>query len=319
MLATNGGSDVQQTPADTSTGEASTAPANNAGDVAQPAPADLPVKKGELAYAVKNNGHWDIWTHDFAKAADRQLTSLPDSDQWAPAWSHDGKRLAYLSDQTDGTNQVWLMNPDGTHQRQLTKHAGGETIAYVAWSPKDDQLIVTLHGTGGDRLVSVPVKGGSFTNFKPAPSSFASITDAGHLAYVTVKDGTNVIHVTHFDPNPTGGYTELTLAVPGISEDAPNLNAAGSSIIFQSGNKGARQINYLIYTHYDVKQLPQVGTDDSNPVWFGEGMAFVSSDGATESLIYMPFTADRTPYPVPIAAHEKVWYLAARPAKTSAG
>jgi hypothetical protein len=282
----------------------------------QTVPVDIPLQKGQLAYAVKNAGHWDVWLHDFATSDNTQLTNLPESDQWAPAWSHDGKRLAYLSDQTDGTNQVWLMDPDGKNQRQLTKHAGSETVAYVAWSPKDDQLIVTLHGKRGDRLVTMPVEGGAFSDYKAAPASFASTSDSGHLAYVTVKDGVNAIQITHYDPNSTAPVTELMLAVPGISQDAPNLNDGGSAVIFQSGDKGARRINYLIYTHYDVKQLPQVRADDSNPIWFGPGMAFVSDDGSSQSVIYMPFTEDRTPYSVPIAPHEQVWYLAARPKST---
>ena len=250
----------------------------------QGAPSALPTE-GQLAYSVKNDGHWNIWLHDFQDSRNRQLTREPKSDQWAPSWSHGGSRLAYLSDQTDGTNQVWLMDPDGKNQTQLTDYHGDEAIAYVVWSPADDQLIVTLSGKQGDRLVTMPSEGGAFNDFIAAPASFACTTSLGHLSYTTIQNGVNAIQITSFDLNNQDGFIQATLAVPGIPLDAANLNSIGSAVIFQGGQMGSRQINYLIYTHNNGQQLPQVRADDSNPVWLGAGMAFVSDDGSTQTLI----------------------------------
>ncbi len=86
---------------------------------------------GDLAYAVKNGDHWDIWVYSFDSQQNSQLTSEPNSDQWAPSYSHSGTQLAYLSDQTDGSNQVWMMDPDGGNQRQVSHWTGAESIMYV--------------------------------------------------------------------------------------------------------------------------------------------------------------------------------------------
>ncbi len=87
---------------------------------------------GDLAYAIKNGDHWDIWVYSFDTQKNAQLASESNSDQWAPAYSHDGTRLAYISDQSDGSNQIWLMDPDGANKRQTTEWHGAESILYVA-------------------------------------------------------------------------------------------------------------------------------------------------------------------------------------------
>jgi Tol biopolymer transport system component len=56
-------------------------------------------------------------------------------------WSPDGSRVAFASDR-DGNWEVWLMNADGSEQRQITHTEGEETVnAPSAWSP-DGRMIV---------------------------------------------------------------------------------------------------------------------------------------------------------------------------------
>ena len=62
-----------------------------------------------------------IWIVDVAGGAPMQLA--PHTSPWldeTPAWFPDGKRIAFQSDRT-GRWEVWVMNADGTDQRQLTR------------------------------------------------------------------------------------------------------------------------------------------------------------------------------------------------------
>lgn len=62
-----------------------------------------------------------------------------------PAWSPDGKRLAFVSDRT-GAPQVYVMNADGSNQRRLTFQGSYNT--HPAWSP-DGRWIAYESRIGG--------------------------------------------------------------------------------------------------------------------------------------------------------------------------
>ena len=61
-----------------------------------------------------------IWTVDLATGMARELTPHPSGyvDE-TPSWFPDGKQIAFQSDRT-GRMEVWVMNADGTGQRQVT-------------------------------------------------------------------------------------------------------------------------------------------------------------------------------------------------------
>ena len=65
------------------------------------------------------------------------LTQHPAADDM-PAWSPDGKRIAFFSDR-DGVSDLYTMNADGTDLIRLTDAVGGDEAP--AWSP-DGQYIV---------------------------------------------------------------------------------------------------------------------------------------------------------------------------------
>ena len=98
---------------------------------------------GKVAYTVsyysvpQNKSNTEIFLMNADGSANVQLTR----DEWQqnqPAWIKDGKKLAYLSNES-GTSQVWEMNPDGTGRRQLTDYAGG--IDGFAFSPNGRKLL----------------------------------------------------------------------------------------------------------------------------------------------------------------------------------
>ena len=56
----------------------------------------------------------------------RRLTNHPRMDYW-PAWSPDGKRIAFTSNR-DGNYEIYVMNADGSGQRNLTRHAAQDNL-----------------------------------------------------------------------------------------------------------------------------------------------------------------------------------------------
>jgi len=103
---------------------------------------------------------------DFDGTNLKQLTTSKEKyDDTYPAWSPDGKRIAFMSNRT-GKNQIYVMNADGTEQTQITNDnfenhdpawsPDGTYIAYVSdHSGISDLVIIRPDGTGRQRVNKV--------------------------------------------------------------------------------------------------------------------------------------------------------------------
>jgi TolB protein len=62
-----------------------------------------------------------VWVIDVASGKPTRLTTheKPRLDE-TPSWFPDGKRIAFQSDRS-GRMEIWVMNADGTHERQVTQ------------------------------------------------------------------------------------------------------------------------------------------------------------------------------------------------------
>jgi Tol biopolymer transport system component len=74
----------------------------------------------------------DIFTGKLDGSDERRLTSGPGQDQY-PAWSPDGSKIAFARN-IDGQWELWVMDGDGSHQRQVTQ-GGAQVKQEPAWSP----------------------------------------------------------------------------------------------------------------------------------------------------------------------------------------
>ncbi len=90
-----------------------------------------------VAFAARG----DIFTVPAEKGDVRNLTATPGVREMAPAWSPDGKQVAWLSDKS-GEYEIWLAAADGTGEpKQLT--SGSATYKQrLDWSPDGKYLAV---------------------------------------------------------------------------------------------------------------------------------------------------------------------------------
>jgi dipeptidyl aminopeptidase/acylaminoacyl peptidase len=86
-----------------------------------------------------NRGKTDIWVVPVAGGEPRQMTGAAASSS-SPAWSPDGRQLAFVSARGGDGPQVWLMPVDGGEARQLTRLEGGATGP--VWSRDGRSLLV---------------------------------------------------------------------------------------------------------------------------------------------------------------------------------
>jgi tricorn protease len=82
----------------------------------------------------------DVFTVPAKNGNTRNLTATPGVHERNSKWSPDGRTVAFISDKS-GTEEIWLVNQDGSGEpRQLT--TGGDTYKYeILWSPDGTKIL----------------------------------------------------------------------------------------------------------------------------------------------------------------------------------
>lgn len=99
-------------------------------------------RTGRMVYSVysRDSNLWRLNLADPSGAAVPSGIRGSTFDEHTPAYSRDGKRIAFASTRT-GTEELWVANLDGTDLRQVT-FIGGAQCANPQWSPANDNIIL---------------------------------------------------------------------------------------------------------------------------------------------------------------------------------
>ncbi|MBI4539343.1 MAG: PD40 domain-containing protein [Gemmatimonadetes bacterium] len=200
----------------------------------------------------------DLWLLDTRSGGEpRRLTRDPyvDGD---PAWSPDGRRLAYASDRA-GSLDIWVRDVASGQDLRLTELAGSEVAP--AWSPDGSRIaFLAVQGLGSDVVV----------------------VDVASRELRTVRRGL-------FGPGrPTWSADGATLAVAVLRPYSARYREGRNEVLLVSLRDGAERTMTPYLAHSSV------GTRGADgPAWSPDGrrMAFVA-DGA---LWVVPVAADGQP------------------------
>ena len=152
------------------------------------------------------------------RLTDNQTFNLTDfgSDNWEPAISSDGRKIAFVSSRDNLDWEIYTMNNDGSAITRLTSDDPARNTM-PAWSPGGDQIVfVTVEGCGQPSCPrAIRVMSASGANTKriffaegkivthPAWSpdgrqiAFGSNRDGGMDIFVMNADGSNVRNLTN--------------------------------------------------------------------------------------------------------------------------
>jgi Tol biopolymer transport system component len=84
----------------------------------------------------------DIYTMPIGGGRATRISSGP-AFEFQPRFSPDGSRIAFVSDR-DGTNNIWVMNADGSDAEQLTKESERD-VNTPSWSPDGEYVFARKH------------------------------------------------------------------------------------------------------------------------------------------------------------------------------
>jgi TolB protein len=184
-----------------------------------------------------------------------------------------GSHIYFVSDRT-GHKEVWVMDPDGKNQRQIT-HYNSLTIQPAA-SPDGTKITFTSYtrGNPGIFVFSVdPVRDLRFYNQRASVNSSPSFTpDGKQIIYSSSAGGCCRIFLASLDGS---GFRPVT-TLRSIDTE-PKVNPkTGSQILFVSGRSGPQQIYKMNLDGSDLIRLTDGTGEASNPAWHpnGQMMAF---------------------------------------------
>ncbi len=227
---------------------------------------------------VVAEAHGDIFTLPAEKGDTRNLTGTPGIEERDPAWSPDGKSIAYFSD-ASGEYQLYIRDQDGLRAPKVINLGPHPSFYYhPQWSPNSKYIAYTdvhLHlwyvdvAAGKPVLVDTALRGGFGANMRLSWSP-----DSQWIAYT--RDLENQLHAVFFYSLATHKSTQIT---DGMS------NAADP--VFDSGGK------YLYFT----------ASTNSGPS--DAGIDLSTLDRATSSSPYVIVLAKDGASPVPPESDEE--------------
>jgi len=189
-----------------------------------------------------------------------------------------GTHIYFTSDRS-GHKEVWMMDPDGKNQKQITHF---NSIS-VEGSPSPDGTKVAftsfVHGNPGIFVFSVdPVRDLRFYNQGASVNSSPSFTpDGKQIVYSSSAGRCCRIFIANLDGT---GFRPITSLVSIDTE--PKVNPkTGNEILFTSGRSGPQQVYRMNMDGADVERLTDGTGDAGNPSWRpdGQGLAFAWTRG----------------------------------------
>jgi Tol biopolymer transport system component/DNA-binding winged helix-turn-helix (wHTH) protein len=254
--------------------------------------------------SVSDNEAPGIWLVSATGGEQRRLTTLspPDLCEWAPAFTADGRYLAFIRERTLSTALVFVLPlsqlaPLGPPQRVSPEPAN---VLSIAWKPDGSGLLVSSAGHFGlSRTYSVPFRPGrplAASDLKPLPfgerARGITIAGNGRVVYAAQFRDANIWRIGL----GSQGQPSTPIAASTLDELTPDYSPDGNRLVFASTRSGVEE---LWLAHADGSNPKQItftgGAQCSNPRWSRDGRLILFNsrrEGSSDLYLLDPETSE---------------------------
>jgi Tol biopolymer transport system component len=206
-------------------------------------------------------------------------------DDYASAYSPDGRQIAFVSERDNPASDLYVMNSDGSDVRRLT--FDNLTEKKPAWSPDGTQLVYSafpamgpgqqIHVIGADGSNATPLTTGPSLNAAPHWSP-----DGQSIVFISSRDGNQEVWVMNADgSNPV----QFTFTEAPVAHLRPSWSPDGGQIAFARDlNTGGSTEPDIFVMNADGSNERRLTTDgetyNDDPAWppNGRAIAFTSQE-----------------------------------------
>jgi Tol biopolymer transport system component len=221
-----------------------------------------------------------------------------------PAWSPDGTRIAFSSNQSDDYD-IWSMSADGRDRRQLSNRPGWDTmpryspdgtkVAFVGEykegvtedeKPTYEIMVMNSDGSGLTRLTKSSTTGNGW-NSVPTWSP-----DSSKILFSTNREG-NPITPLLYIMNSDGSNQQKFGFIFSVEGTEPDWSPVTNKIVFVKGSAAKGEIWVMDagspFPGLTAKKLTDTIDSNHSPVWSPDGkqIAYVADTYGSDNIFIM--------------------------------